>query len=777
MDECFIRFMRMKMRSIILFLFLFLVNEGFSQTRIGAWRDHLPYHSCKKVVKVGNLVYCATDNNIFTYNTKDNSLQKLSKITGLSDIGVANMEYSAENDISFIAYTDGNIDLVKNQTITNIPDIYKQSVPGSKKANHIFFQKNFAYVSYSFGIVVIDLTKKEIKDTYQVGEAGTAYEVFATVADDNYFYAATQKGIFKGGINDPFLVNYQRWQRDNTIPNSSGKFNTLGVFNGKIISNFNGSADKTDTLYYLDNAGWKYLPVADHQNHFEIRASGNQLLVTGAYHVYTVSANLQVMQTITDYGFAGADPRSTWLDETGNLWIADGGNGLVVKSGGSGFQSIYPNGPNSVNVGKMQFMNGTLYVSGGGTTTGMAPLYFHGELFQFANENWTSAYNQNAFDYTAIAVDPTNPKSVFVGSWGNGVYVYNEGQVSEHYTDQNSTLRTNIPGIASFCIGGVAIDADKNLWVTQGGVSAPVSVRKPDGKSWVSLSWNAYLGTYALGEIHIDQNNQFWIPLLPNHGMFVFDPNGTIENDKDDKIIIFKPTSAYNETIDRVVCAASDKDGYVWVGTDHGPVYYQNPKDVFNGETAGTKVLIPRNDGKNTVDPLLGTETVNCIAVDGANRKWFGTEKGGAYLVSPDGTREIHHFNMTNSPLFSNNILSIAINGSTGEVFFGTDKGIISYRANASTPDDDFNNVYVFPNPVRENYEGIVTIKGLIENTIVKITDISGNLVYQTKSLGAEATWDGRGHNGRKAATGVYLVFCSNEDGSKTYVTKMLIIH
>lgn len=757
---------------LLFFVFLIPVN---AQVKIGAWRDHLPYRSCKKVVKVGTLVYCATDNNVFTYNTKDNSLQKLSKITGLSDIGVANMEYSAENDELFIAYTNGNIDLIKNQTITNIPDIYKQSVPGSKKANHIFFRKNFAYVSYSFGIVVIDLTKKEIKDTYQVGEAGSAYEVLATVADDNYFYAATEKGIFKGGINDPFLVNYLRWQRDNTIPNSSGKFNALGLFNGKIVANFNGSADKTDTLYYLDNAGWRYLPVADHLNHFEIREAGNQLLVTGAYHAYVLSATMQVTQTISDYGFSGADPRSTWMDESSNLWIADGGNGLVLKSNGGGFQSIYPNGPNSTNSWKMLYNNGALYVTAGGYESSTVNFFRRGELFTFKNEAWSNIYNGNAFDFNTIAVDPDDAQKIYVSSWGSGVLVYKDGQVSANYTEKNSPLTNLILGSQYVRIGGMAFDDKKNLWVTNSGAATPVLMRKPDG-TWKSFAWSSFIDCKSINDIVMDRNGCFWVVLPFQTGLFVFSPKGPIDNGKD-SLVKFKPLSAFNEILSNVYCVTNDRDGNVWVGTDKGPVVYATPENVFTGETAGKQVTIPRSDGSGLSDVMLGAETVNCITVDGANCKWFGTEKGGAFLFSPDGTRQIYHFNTSNSPLFSNNVKTIGINDQTGEVFFGTDKGIISLRAKATLPDEDFNNVYVFPNPVRPEYEGIITITGLIENTIVKITDISGNLVYQTKSLGGQATWDGKGHNGRKVATGVYLVFCSNEDGSKTFVTKMLVVH
>jgi hypothetical protein len=174
---------------------------------------------------------------------------------------------------------------------------------------------------------------------------------------------------------------------------------------------------------------------------------------------------------------------------------------------------------------------------------------------------------------------------------------------------------------------------------------------------------------------------------------------------------------------------------------------------------------------------LLGDETINCITVDGADRKWFGTAKGGAYLFSSDGTKQIYQFNTANSPIFSNNVLSIAINDQTGEVFFGTDQGIISFKGSATAPGENFTNVYAYPNPVRESYRGDIVVAGLVENCYVKITDISGNLVYQTKSLGGQAVWDGNTKDGRRVASGVYLVFLSNDDGSKTFVTKILVIH
>jgi hypothetical protein len=221
-----------------------------------------------------------------------------------------------------------------------------------------------------------------------------------------------------------------------------------------------------------------------------------------------------------------------------------------------------------------------------------------------------------------------------------------------------------------------------------------------------------------------------------------------------------------------------DKDGNIWVGTNQGPVEFFNVSQIFDEvEVLGHQPVIPRNDGSNLADFLLSTEKINDIFIDGANQKWFATEKSGVFLISPDGLKEIHHFTEANSPLFSDNVVTLAVKDETGEVFFGTDKGIVSFKGQATEGGDDFGNVYVYPNPVRENYEGDITVTGLASNVNVKITDISGNLVFETTALGGQAIWNGRNFYGERVHTGVYLIFCTNEDGSKTHITKLLFIH
>jgi hypothetical protein len=258
--------------------------------------------------------------------------------------------------------------------------------------------------------------------------------------------------------------------------------------------------------------------------------------------------------------------------------------------------------------------------------------------------------------------------------------------------------------------------------------------------------------------------------------LLVYDPAGTPEVISDDRWVKLQVEDTEGYVMNNLFSIASDIEGNIWVGSDKGPAVYYNPSKAFSSDLKASRIKIPRNDGSGLADYLLGTETVTSIAVDGADRKWFGTLSSGAYLLSEDGKEQLYHFNTSNSPLLSDNIVKASINGLTGDVWFGTSEGIVSFRGDATTGKSDYAGMYVFPNPVREDFEGVVTITGLIENSTVKITDISGNLVWETTSTGGQATWDLRNYRSARVTSGVYLVFCSNEDGSIAEVTKMLII-
>jgi hypothetical protein len=783
-----------RLKSFILSLFAFLTFFPVSaQIPTGGWRDHLPYYQCIKVVEIGSKIYCATNNNIFTYNSGDKSLEKLSRINGLSDMGISTMEYYQSKNILLIAYTDGNIDLLINNVITNIPALKNKLISGYKTANHICFNGNYAYISYPgpLGILVIDLVKKEIKDNYQIGSLGESYTVNSVAVSDSIIYAATNNGIFSASVNNPFLVDYTQWQLVTNIPNANGQFDKICYYNGMIIANSVGTNNNSDHLYFLKNNVWaSFLPGATMHKH-EIRQWGNWLLITGYYEVYQLGQNLNVVNQ-----FSYSNPYSTLIDNNGNAWFADNNDGLLELSAGSQNYSVYcPNGPEQSSAGdvwRMQYFNGSIYVTGGGADQAWTPIWKRGELFQFTNQTWSSIINGTAWDFSSIAVDPVNPAKVYVGSWNSGVLVYNNGQLITNYTNTNSPLKDLIggPNEPYIFVGGTAFDAANNLWVTNTLSSTALLALEPGNGTWISsFPINKFTSTTYLSDVlTIDQgqNHQVWV-VAPREdtglgsGLFAFSYSGTVDNETNVNFAsLIRTLDIYGHPITSIFCAALDNNKQdVWAGTSTGILVYYNVfnNNVFNGNLNGTQPAVPQK-GTNIVYPLLGGIQVNCIAVDGDNQKWIGTQGGGAFLVSADGTKQIYNFNVSNSPIFSNNVKAIAIEGTTGEVFFGTDQGIISYRAVATAGDEDFSHVYVYPDPVRDSYRGNIIITGLMTNTIVKITDISGNLVFQTVSDGGQAEWDGNIVNsGRRVATGVYLVFLTTEDGSKSFVTKMLVIH
>jgi hypothetical protein len=762
------------MRKLFCFFFLLTVWTLLikAQLPVGSWRDHLCYTNVKKVLSVDTKIYCATEQNLFIYNTLDNSFQKMSTVTGLSDVGVANIAYYKDKDIFLISYTNGNLDLIHANKITNIPDLKRKLLTASKGANHILFNGDYAYCCCDFGILVIDLLKNEIKDTYIIGELGATYAVNSLVIVGDYFYAATTRGIFKALVSDPYLIDFSRWQKQTSISLPDRKFGSIVSFQNQLIVNSIGDNSASDTLYQLVNTSWKKI---DNTGYSQI----NELTATDKYLVITYAGKVQVLDQKFQkvYQYAQYAPLSALTDNT-NIWIGDNSNGLIKQPlDGSQLSFYYPQGPATNSLWNIRAHNNSILVTAGSVGGSWQEKNYPGMVYKFQDETWYNMWGSGT-DYISVCGDPDDPDQFYVGSWGHGVFVYKNNEPIENYTDKNSTIQDIIQGRPYMRIGGIAFDNDRNMWLTNSGVPSPISVRikgSNDNFKWKSYNYN--LSTdFTLGDIITDINGNFWVVLPRGAGLFAFNINGTINDASDDVTLTFKPMDAYGKIIDNVLCIANDRDGSVWVGTERGPIVYTDPSAIFNNGTAGYQPTIPRNDGTTNADALLGGESVYCIAVDGANRKWFGTEDGGAFLISADGTKQILNFNTSNSPLYSNFVRSIAIQPKTGEVFFGTDKGIISYRGLATEPEGDLSKAYAFPNPVRPEYSGNITITNLVENTSVKITDISGNLVYQTSSQGGSATWDGKNRKGNRAATGVYLIFLTNEDGLLTNVIKLLMV-
>jgi hypothetical protein len=759
-----------KGRIISILLILFLRSNG--QTPVGSWSDHLEYNTAKNVSLGSTEVYVSTGASIIVYNKEFSELRKLSRTNGLTESGISSIAWSEENKTLIVAYTSGNLDLVKSSIIYNIPDISRKYIPGNKEIYRIKINGKYAYMASSFGIVVVDINKREIYDTWKPGDGSSVSDVWDIAFGNNKIYAATNTGVYFADLSNPGLAYFGNWSLVSSLPNPSGKYTALVFSGGKLYVNLSLPYSGGDSVYVIDGNSSLFSYTSGVYNTSFDAATNGFTISSGSSVRYYVNGALS--KTISSYGNGISLPNiSQAVVDGSNIWIADINSGLIRGENMSVFSILTIPGPVSNKVYSITSYNGKTIIGGGG-----ADAFWNNqgrllEISVYENNGWTFVPPGSIKDPMRALIDPENNSHFFVSAWGGGLLEYENNILKKQYTESNSPLQTIIAGQPDVRICGMAMDKSKNLWVTQTGVPGSIKVIKPDG-NWIINPLT--IDAPTIGDIIITKNGYKWIILPGGYGLFVLDDNNTPEVFTDDRYKKIVVKDGEGRTVSAVYSIAEDLDGNIWVGTDQGPLIYYNPDRIFTSELNAFHIKIPRNDGTDLADYMLGTEIITSIAVDGANRKWLGTSSSGAYLLSSDGTLRIKNFNEQNSPILSNSIVALSVDNKSGEVWFGTSKGVQSIRGDATEGENKFTNVYTFPNPVREDFVGNVTITGLMRDSQIRITDISGNLVYQTVSDGGQATWDLKTYNGRRVATGVYLVFCASNDGSQSCVTKMLVI-
>ncbi len=763
--------------TLFLFFFIFLLlNSAHGQIRIGEWRDHYPYRESVSLTDQGDIIYCATEKALFSFHKADYSIGKLSQVHGLSDIKISFIKYNIGNQLLLVAYQNGNIDLIQGDKVINLSDIYRSSVAGKKTIYNALFTGNLAYLSCDFGIVVLDLEKKEFKDTYYIGENGEPFPVYDLALLNQNLYAATKSGILTGNINDPLLIDFNHWTKINNIPGSNRTFNSILTLNNSIYVNQTTTLNGVDSVFISDGTQWSFYAHTNGLNH-SLNTGNGKLLISSekSLSVYNNSPSPEFV--IDSYGWGKIQPWQAIIDSEETLWIADHTHTLIKGTDFQSFEHISPNGPYVSNVFSMNIGHNTVWVVGGGLTNLWGNLWRNGEIHSFKDGLWESNIVYTVKDLVRVISHPSEPDHIFVASWGNGLIEISDKEVLNVYNQDNSSLQHTSVSDDDVRVFGLLFDRSNNLWVTNSLVNKPISVKTSAG-DWKSFRFGGKISGITLGDIIETRYGDKWVSLPRNGGLFIFNENQTIENESDDLYRRISVVDQNGKSYQDITSLTTDLDGNIWIGTKHGPLVYYGPSEIlYNGSAIAQKVKIPRNDGSGLADYLLSTEEITAIAIDGANRKWFGTRAAGVFLFSEDGTREIKSFNKESSPLPTNWITAISIDHKTGEVFIGTEDGTLSYRSTATAGSEEMTQVYTFPNPVREDYEGPITITGLTENSNVKITDISGNIVFETESLGGQAIWDGRNTLKERVHTGVYMVFISNSDGSKTFVTKILFIH
>ncbi|MDD4971530.1 MAG: two-component regulator propeller domain-containing protein [Paludibacter sp.] len=778
----------MKKRIFITgFILSVLTFSIWSQVAMGKWSTHFAYNSVSQIAQSDNKIYAVSDGALFSVDKLDGNMEFYSKLSGLNDATVSRIEYDPIDKLLLIIYINGNIDILSNGGVTNLSDFYNKQMSTSKEVNQIQFYENKAYLSCNFGIIVLNMLKKEVADTYYIGPNASEVKVLNTTVNNGTIYALTSSTIFKASVSDPHLVNFADWSVTTGLP-GSGDFQKISTFGSQLILLRGGLLYKQET-----NNTWTPILTDVTATNFNVTNSSLNIFTNNSVYLVNDQFNATPVTNIGTISDAEYDAQNSIY------YFAANNQGIIsYKQTGTATPQINyfkPNGPAVNSPWDMTFSGKKLIVVPGGR---WVFLLHPGNIMIFENNTWTNISNKTieantgiaCTDLISTAIDPKDDSHFFAASYSSGLYEFKNNTFFKYHNFTNSTIENLFGSYQYQMMGGTTYDQDGNLWLLNEYVKYGIKVYLANG-TWTQLTYPGVDNKPSMGGLiisNLNKNQKFIYSARPPIGICAFDDNGTITDQSDDKSVFIYPfiypeqdnngqTKLVSIYPSFVNCITQDKNGVVWVGTDVGPFLFSNLSKIYAPDYTCSRVKIPRNDSTNLADYLLVNENIQAIAIDGANRKWIGTKTSGVYLMSENGQQTIKHFTVSNSPLLSNYILSIAINPLTGEVFFGTDQGIVSYQSDAGEAGSTFGDVYVYPNPVRQGYTGVITITGLIDKTQVKITDITGNLICETVSNGSIATWDGKDVHGRKVSTGIYLAICANTDGTLSTITKILVIN
>lgn len=745
----------------IFLLFLFCQSPIFAQNDIpvGSWRMHLTYRDAHTIALSPSSVFVASSNGLFEFDIVSKKLKPLfKKIDDLSDIGVSRLAYHNASKTLVIGYQNGNIDLWRDNEIINVRSILNTVFP-SKQINHLDFQDNNLYISTDFGVVVFDLVRLEVRENYiQIGSQGERLAIFSLAFTNDSIFALTEKGIRASSKNPQ--INKQDFRNWRTVLNATNLTKTIVALKNTLFYGIN-----KQSLYAYENGKTESVSQTAQLDFADLSLANGQIVVSARDRIITINENRQV-QTFLNPKII--QPRQALLDSENKLWIADFGIGLVTNKYGT-FQEYAPSGVFSSQVWNLRYFDNKIIATSGGHEANYPPLNRQTGFYVFENGEWTnfnaidpfalSVKTPLARDLVASAYHPTE-KTFYLASFQDGLLAWN--------TENNTFNLIQNPAIPLLGnrVGGVLVDSNNDLWVSNHNVldNSPSIFKRNANRTWQGFAFSPDAGLDAKRPLELleSQGQYIWVRLSPNvqGGALVFDP-------KTGKYKYLKSSNLDGADIN-ILAMAIDRNDDLWLGTEKGLRVLNGASAFLDQNLNARKVAVNRNNA------FLFLEKITAIAVDGGNRKWIGTEKGlWLHDERKNGEEVIHQFTAENSPLLSNKIVSITVHNRTGEVFIGTDLGIVSFRGMATEGGFDFSQAKIFPNPVPPNFAGYITISGLANNANVKIADISGKIVFETTAQGGTAVWQGRDLSGKRAKTGVYLVYSSFNKGEETFVGKI----
>lgn len=737
---------------------------------IGDWESHLPLQIAKHVTQSDDYIYYASELSINRIDKDEFLGQFYSKIDGFSEVGISQIGYDKVGDQLIVAYQSGSIDIVAaDGTIFTVQDLKLNSTFIEKAINKIIITDNRRILyATRFGVLVQNADNYFFEFTTNMET-----EVYELAQRGNELYAATAEGIYRfieEGNSNP--GDFTKWEF------LDGSVGLPAIYQAKDIEVFEGElyAIVDDIVYKTDSGVWSIYDSAANRTFQFLSSEGSDLLIggfdDGVSFIDLVKSDGSKIASTTCCGNSMIDAIQT---EDGSIWYADNWHGVRHQSGhNEACSSILFNSPYSERAREIRIKNSEPYIASGGINENFLFDSNRNGFYAKRDGSWIN-YNENTVlamkeaEMINFLVAQPHPSRdiIYAGAFPGGLLkINNETGQREVFNSTNSPLEGTPSLVELVRIPELKFDDNENLWVITYNAEEPLHVLTNNG------IWHNYQfgNRRNLGAIEFDDFGHIWMPLVGSTGgVLVFDHKGTLADPTDDEFKIFTSTNSELPS-GKVFSIKRDLEGDMWVGTQNGPVIFECGNVFTNSNCTGStrKVLedsIPA--------PLLETEFINTITVDGANRKWLGTTTG-IYVQSSSGEDQVFRYTTENSVLFDNNIIDLEYDPFAGEIYIATDKGVQSLRIEATGSTNFFNTseLYTFPNPVRPDWDGPIAIRGLAQDANVKITDMQGRLVFETTANGGTAIWDGTDYNGRRAKTGVYIVYAAYTKSLENIVTE-----
>lgn len=754
-------------------IFILLISQFFfAQQTNQLWKGYFSYNEIVDVDSGTDAVFAATQNAVFSKAITSSDLKIFNSINGLKPESITTIHHSQTANKTFAGNTNGLLLIINSDgSVSTKVDIINEVPvpPNKKKINDFYEHEGKLYIATDYGISVMDVATSEFIITYFIGTSGEETEVLQTTVLNNQIYAVTRNfGIRKGDLANPNLYDFNQWQTFD-----AGFWGGIVTFNNELV------AMNADAKTYRYNGIFFQQVLNQTQTGLKIKANGTELIITTQNHVFVLNQAYNVLVDITQIPNYNVIFKAATV-VNGVVYVGTEKDGLfsTALTNPSVFEVLSPNGPVRNYIFRVKKAPNYLWAVYGDYTRDYNP-YALDEfgISKFSNENgWELLpYNDlfQAKSISDIVINPNNPNQVYATSYFSGLLKI-EGDNIELFNNTNtgpngleSLVVSGNPSYIDIRINSPAFDKDGNLWLTNAFVEKAIKVLRSNGQ-WQSYNLAGIAPTVSTGRygpMAVDKNRTKWVPSI-NDGLIAFNEN------YNNKFIVINTTNG-NLPDNDVRCVAVDNRNQLWIGTYAGLRTVSVDRFISSDELTTNAIIIQEGD---LAQELFYQQTILDIAVDGANRKWVSIADGGVFLVSSDGQETIYRFTKNNSPLPSDNINDIEIDGVSGEVFFATDKGMVSFLGTSTKPSDSLSDVFVYPNPVRPEFLGTVKISGLTDKANVKITDIEGNLVHETTTSGGTIEWDTTAFGKYKVASGVYMIFVASEDGMDSTVKKVMII-